>query len=238
MADAPTDTHASTTDTAAILSRLDKIEAAYAAKVEDEEIKGDPKEAAGLRTRLADVTKQRRELIAELGQLRGMVQANQETSSKALQDAQSAHEKALTEAQESHAAQLLGLNSVHSDDLRLSDSGIRDELGRSAVRQAFGLLPEDQRQDKTSADYWEGLVTAARAHKQDPDKNAAPAIPRTLIAYLPGDVTGQHQRDKSVTEATIVRNHSGQVTAQDIANAKNMKELQELLSKAQQPAKR
>lgn len=84
------------------------------------------------------------------------------------------------------AKELGTVQARHAEDLALSDAGIRDGLGRAAVRAAWDATPKAERGDAASAaDWWGKVVSAHTAHAADPEKAAAPNVHPTLAAYLP-----------------------------------------------------
>ena len=82
------------------------------------------------------------------------------------------------------AAQATTLQSRHAEDIGLVEGGIRDPLGRTAVREAWAAQPRDGR-GKSPSEWWQGLIAARDAHLAAPETAAAPSIPRTLVGYLP-----------------------------------------------------
>lgn len=84
------------------------------------------------------------------------------------------------------AKELGAVQARHAEDLALSDAGIRDGLGRAAVRAAWEATPKAERGDSASAaDWWNKTTAAHRDHAADPEKVAAPKVHPTLAAYLP-----------------------------------------------------
>ena len=84
------------------------------------------------------------------------------------------------------AKELGSVQARHAEDLALSDAGIRDGLGRAAVRAAWDATPKAERGDAASAaDWWSKTTAAHAAHAADPEKAAAPKVHPTLAAYLP-----------------------------------------------------
>lgn len=84
------------------------------------------------------------------------------------------------------AKELGTVQARHAEDLALSDAGIRDGLGRAAVRAAWDATPKAERGEAASAaDWWGKVVSAHTAHAADPEKAAAPKVHPTLAAYLP-----------------------------------------------------
>ena len=82
------------------------------------------------------------------------------------------------------AEQVKGLSSRHAEDLQLVDLGLRDPLGRQALRAAWEHQPKDGR-GKSPADWWQQQVEAQKAHAADPEAATAPSVPATLTGYLP-----------------------------------------------------
>jgi len=93
--------------------------------------------------------------------------------------------KAQTEALKAQAAeQVQQIARQHQEDLALVEHGIKDPLGRTAVRQAWESRPASER-GKSAADWWASTLAARQAHEADPEKAPAPEIPRVLQGYLP-----------------------------------------------------
>jgi hypothetical protein len=89
-----------------------------------------------------------------------------------------------TEALKAQAAeQVQQIARQHQEDLALVEHGIKDPLGRTAVRQAWESRPATER-GKSAADWWASTLAARAAHEADPT-TAAPEIPRVLQGYLP-----------------------------------------------------
>lgn len=92
------------------------------------------------------------------------------------------------------AKELGSVQARHAEDLALSDAGIRDALGRAAVRAAWDATPKAERGEAASAaDWWVKTTAAHAAHAADPEKVAAPKVHPTLVAYLPKVEAAQPQ---------------------------------------------
>ena len=113
---------------------------------------------------------QTREEIAELG--------------RQLETLQEAYENQLDKLKTDTASQVAGLAQQHQEDLLLNEAGIRDSLGRSAVRQAWEAQPEAAR-GKSPAQWWQKQLEALGAHRANPDEAPAVEIPRILQGYVP-----------------------------------------------------
>jgi hypothetical protein len=113
---------------------------------------------------------QTREEIAELG--------------RQLETLQEAYDNQLDKLKSDTAAQVAGLAQQHQEDLLLNDAGIRDSLGRSAVRQAWEAQPEAAR-GKSPAQWWQQQLEGLSAHRSNPDEAPAVEIPRILQGYVP-----------------------------------------------------
>ena len=117
-----------------------------------------------------DQRNQAREELAELG--------------RQLETLQSAYKSQLDGLKQQTATELASLATRHSEDLALVDAGIRDDLGRVAVRQAWEAQPEDAR-GKSPAKWWSATLEAHAAHAANPDEAPKVEIPRILLGYMP-----------------------------------------------------
>lgn len=113
---------------------------------------------------------QSREELAELG--------------RQLETLQEAYDNQLDKLKADTAAQVAGLAQQHQEDLLLNDAGIRDSLGRSAVRQAWEAQPEAAR-GKSPAQWWQQQLEGLNAHRANPDEAPPVDIPRILQGYIP-----------------------------------------------------
>jgi len=82
------------------------------------------------------------------------------------------------------AEQVKSMGLRHQEDLALVEMGLKDPLGRAALRQAWEHQPKDSR-GKSVKDWWQSTLEARAAHHADPEKGEAPSIPGTLTGYLP-----------------------------------------------------
>lgn len=82
------------------------------------------------------------------------------------------------------AKEIGALQARHAEDLALSDAGVRDNLGRAAIRAAWDATPKAERGEGGPADWWGRSIAAHKAHAADP-KAPKPSIHPTLTAYLP-----------------------------------------------------
>ncbi len=119
---------------------------------------------------VVDQRNQAREELTELG--------------RQLETLQQAYDDQLDKLKTDTAAQVAGLAPQHQEALLLNDAGIRDNLGRSAVRQAWEAQPEDNR-GKSPAQWWQQQLKGLEAHRSNPDEAPAVAIPRILKGYPP-----------------------------------------------------
>lgn len=117
-----------------------------------------------------DQRNQAREELAELG--------------RQLESLQSAYTTQLDGLKQQTASELASLASRHSEDLALVDAGIRDDLGRVAVRQAWEAQPEEAR-GKSPAKWWTSTLEAHAAHAANPEEAPKVEIPKILLGYLP-----------------------------------------------------
>jgi len=117
-----------------------------------------------------DARNQAREELAEL--------------SRQVETLQAAYQNKMEALKSETASHVAGIAQRHQEDLQLVTSGIRDDLGRVAVRQAWESQPEDARGESPAA-WWTQLVEQHAAHQADPDKAPAVEVPRVLLGYLP-----------------------------------------------------
>ena len=123
----------------------------------------------------------RKELEAKIGEVEAEVSAFR-----------AAHDKALAAIKAQTADELKGIAGRHAEDLGLVEAGIRDPMGRRAVRDAWEAAPKEARGESASK-WWTSTLAARDAHLADPEKVAAPEIPRVLVGYLPEPVQAQTQ---------------------------------------------
>ena len=97
---------------------------------------------------------------------------------------QTGYRSQLEQIQAQTAEQLKTVAQRHQEDIRLVEHGIKDDLGRSALRQAWEAQPKDAR-GKSPADWWSQQVAALEAHRADPEAAPAVEVPRVLTGYLP-----------------------------------------------------
>jgi hypothetical protein len=117
-----------------------------------------------------DQRNQAREELAELG--------------RQLHTLQTAYKTQLDGLKTHAATEVAALASRHQEDLSLVDAGIRDDLGRVAVRQAWEAQPEDAR-GKSPAMWWKQTLEAHAAHVANPEEAPKVDIPRILLGYMP-----------------------------------------------------
>ena len=99
-------------------------------------------------------------------------------------DLQSAYTAKYDALKTETATQVAGIAQKHQEDLQLVSAGIRDDLGRVAVRQAWEAQPADARGDSPAA-WWSQVVEGHAAHSANPDEAPAVEVPRVLLGYLP-----------------------------------------------------
>ncbi len=110
--------------------------------------------------------------------------AKRKTAEDALVALDAAHKAEIKRLREDASGQVARLATQHQEDLALVDRGISDPLGRSAVRMAWDQQPAEAR-GKSPIEWWDQQIGAHKAHLADPEKAAAPAVPRALAPYLP-----------------------------------------------------
>ena len=214
----------------ALEQKFSALEAKYQSALDDEEADDPGKDAKALQKRISDITGKRREMIGDLRTLREELGGFKAQLGEVKGSYQQQIEAAIKAKDAEFSAQIQAIAGEHVDDMALADNGIKDDLGRAAVRQAHKALPEDKRGDGTAADWYRGLLEAQQAHKADPESVAAPAIPRTLLGYMPQDVAPA-TRTHPGTERNRAPRVAGAVTASDINNAKTMEEYKAALEK-------
>lgn len=207
----------------ALEARFADLESKYQAALDDEEADDPGKDAKALQKRVSDITSKRREMIADMRGLREELGGLKQQQTQAQSGYESKLAEALAAKDTEFATRLEGFDNTRREDLALSDAGIKDDLGRTAVRQAYQALPEDKRGDGTAADWWATTLDAQKAHLADPENVSAPSIPRTLLGYIPGEV-GPTTVSHPNTEKGRAKGPQGNVTAADIAGAKTMEE--------------
>jgi len=225
---------ADTPDLAAKIAALETSLATLAERhkpTEDED--DDPTtDVKALRQRLSKEAARRRDLAADLGRVTqefgAIKQQHVEVATTAEQKiaALDQHYKAALTEREA------AINAQHLEDLALADLDIKDDLGRSATRQAWESTPEDKRGESPSK-WWAGIREQYAAHLAEPETVAAPAVPRTMLGYLAQPGAAQV---KTATAPNTERNRAGATppgrpTAADILAAKTPKELSELMSR-------
>lgn len=87
----------------------------------------------------------------------------------------------------------------HQEDLALVELGIKDPLGRRAIREAWENEDKDRR-GKSPSEWWRTTMAAREAHLADPEKAPAPNIPRTLMGYLPEPPAPPKEAPKSAPQ--------------------------------------
>lgn len=121
-----------------------------------------------------------RQVVAERNEARA---ALEEMSNQVAQLKQG-YEQKLQAFQAETADEVKAIGQRHAEDLQLVDLGLRDPLGRKALRDAWSAQPKESR-GKSPIEWWQGTLEARKAHAADPEKAAAPTIPTVLSGYLP-----------------------------------------------------
>ncbi len=98
--------------------------------------------------------------------------------------AQQAVEERVATVQQEAAAAVTAVQQRSHVDVALVQAGLNDEHGREALRTYWMGLPKEGR-GKDPAAWWGQQVEAMAAHLADPEKVEAPAVPRTLLGYIP-----------------------------------------------------
>jgi len=204
----------------ALEQRFDSFAAKVQSAMDDMEAEGDPgADVSALKKRVSDLTSKyreaitaNRELLEGLGTVKSEHDQFRQSSAQAL-------EAALQAEREQHTQALEQFQGMHAQHLQLSDLGIREDLGRKAVGDAFGALPEDKRGEAdNAASWWSQIVETQNAHLADPENVAAPSVPRTLLGYLPAPGAPDKVGHVS-TERNRAPTKTGQVTPADIIAA-------------------
>jgi len=115
----------------------------------------------------------RKSLEAELTELRAQVE-----------QLQTGYQSQLDQIKAETAEQMKTVAQRHQEDIRLVEHGIKDDLGRAALRQAWESQPKDAR-GKSPAEWWGQQVEALEAHRANPEEAPAVEVPRVLQGYLP-----------------------------------------------------
>lgn len=186
---------------------------------------GDLRDMAALRQRLSSVTNSRNELRSQIEAIQGQVEQLGKAHVHALDEVKTGAATATTSLAEEHQAKLARLAGAHTEDLKLSDLGIKDDLGRAAVRQAFSAVPEDKRAGD-AADYWGGIVQGVAAHKEDKEANPLPDFPRTLLGYV--DLGTAARAPEVRTEKKVSTEKPGKPGLVEIGKASSEEELREI----------
>jgi|FLOH01.1.fsa_nt_gi hypothetical protein len=229
-----TTTTADTPDLAAKIAALETSLATLAErhKPSDDEDDDPTSDVKALRQRLSKEAARRRDLAADLGRVTQEFAAIKQqhvevatTAEQRIAALAQQHETALAE-------RIAAVHSQHLEDLAMADLDIKDDLGRSATRQAWESTPEDKRGESPSK-WWAGVREQHAAHLADPEKVAAPSVPRTMLGYLAQPGAAQV---KTATAPNTERNRAGATppgrpTTADILAAKTPKELAELMAR-------
>lgn len=180
-----------------------------------------------LRGRVSKLAAERRELLKTIEELGGQVDGLKSEFQKRAEKLEADHKAQVKRLHEETAAQVTAIAHNHAEDLELVDLGFKDPLGRNAVRDAWGRLPEPQR-GASPIDWLRQQVAAAEARaayladpKADPAKAPAPpALPRTVAAYLPEPAKVETTKTETTTRrAPAARvDESARNEAPDIRN--------------------
>jgi len=213
--------------TDALESRLAALEAKYQAQLDDDEAQGTDGDAKALQKRLRDNIAARREMAADFRSFRQELEGVKKGRAELEQTWQQKVDQAVAAKEEEFAGRLEQFAGMSAEDLLLSDTGIKDDLGRNAARTAFKSLPEDRRADKNVAQWWGDTVAAWQAHQADPENVQAPQVPRTMIGYLPSAGKPGNTTPLPNTERNRA-DRKGGVTAADMNAAKDWNEFKAL----------
>ena len=123
--------------------------------------------------RFAAKSREVRDLRAELEAMQGK-----------MTELQQGYQASLDALKAEAAEQVKEIGQRHGQDLELVDLGLRDPLGRKALRDAWEAQPKDAR-GKSPVEWWRSSLDAHKAHHADPEQATAPEIPRVLSGYLP-----------------------------------------------------
>ena len=93
------------------------------------------------------------------------------------------HAARLKEIQEEAGKSVSAVHNRYQENDALRGLGL-DADGADEVRRQYGKLPEAGRPESPVA-FWQSNLEAVAAHRADPEKVAAPQLPKTLTPYVP-----------------------------------------------------
>ena len=124
-------------------------------------------------------------------------------------------EAAVAAAKAGTATEVAALQKTHLEDIALVEAGFSAPYGRRALRQIYQDLPKDQ-QKGGPVGYLQQIRDGMAAHKADPEKVAAPKIPRILTPYLTETGGGVDKVKRPAgtppTERSVVSRPSGKMS--------------------------
>lgn len=154
-------------------SMMQKLQAMIkGARESDRGDDGDGSGGGRAEARIRQLAEEKRALLARVGEMEALV-----GSLKSSFDAD------LAKVRKNALDETTAIAQRHQEDLGLVEAGVRDPLGRRALRDAWEAQPKATRGD-SPAGWWAGLIAARAEHAADAAK-AAPSIPPTLVGYLP-----------------------------------------------------
>lgn len=134
--------------------------------------------------RVSALSAKNRALLTQIEELQGQVEQLSGAYTARLSEVEQGFQAKLSEMQKQAAEQVKIIGVTHQEDLALVDAGLRDPLGRKALRDAWESAPKDAR-GESPLEWWQQSLSALEAHRADPEQAAAPQIPGTLSGYLP-----------------------------------------------------
>ena len=93
------------------------------------------------------------------------------------------HAAALVKVQEDAGKSVTAVHNRHAENDTLRGMGL-DADGANELRTQYWKLSDTDR-PASPVEFWKSSLEAVAAHRADPEKVAAPALPKNLTPYLP-----------------------------------------------------
>lgn len=155
-----------------------------------------------------------RDRFARVLEERNNARKQLEELKRQFEEYQGATKSHLEKIQIGAAEEVKRIGMSHQEDLSLVELGIRDPLGRRAIREAWENEDKDRR-GKSPSEWWRTTTAAREAHLADPEKAPAPNIPRTLMGYLPEPPAPPKEAPKSAPQRKGPPEDGGRRSGQD-----------------------
>lgn len=162
---------------------LRKLRARKPADEDDEDIDTGSRGRGNAESRIRRLVEERNAARKELQEMGAEVEALRAAGKQAALDLKAAHDKALADLREQASKEVQSLAARSQEDLAMVDAGLRDPVGREALRLAWNAAPKAERGD-SPMQWWQTVVAQRDAHLADTTK-PAPALPKALQGYLP-----------------------------------------------------